>query len=471
MPKGTLTYTGNQPGVFTEDPDGVLEAPDEQRKLARAVGECFSAYRNAAKKLREGKYAHAAHLLPTHLRGGVRIFIACCEGGIVVRYERGEDKVTAGWSPQTLDDILTNQSQKVIKLHQSRDFSREIGDEGLKFDLNVQERATGKTRPLSSIRMRFDAVMELPPELPKPPHKPFCLASVRNQFEFALHLEELSEGGRAPRQVLLTTTLRAPVGWECIEIYPGTDASPWVPANAEMWAETDLLAAIVTSQMREAQLESLDPTRTARELLSTKLTAFRDLLDSNPDREEVLQTFLKENPELLCPVHTKMWPKLALGANETDFVFQEAWGEYLLVEIERSTLPLFTAKGQKRAELVHAEQQITDWVRYISDNVRTVRDELGLKGITASPKTLIVMGRDSMLSERDRQSLATFRGTTPRMEIRTYDDVYKNARAAVENVLGPIWNQVGGTRIYYVRDPEDVARAFGGRQATGLIGP
>lgn len=76
------------------------------------------------------------------------------------------------------------------------------------------------------------------------------------------------------------------------------------------------------------------------------LKKYNDLLDSNPEREEILQAFLKENPLLLCPAQVRAWPKLALGAWETDFVFQEAAGDYLLVELERSTRRLSIADGR-----------------------------------------------------------------------------------------------------------------------------
>jgi hypothetical protein len=63
-----------------------------------------------------------------------------------------------------------------------------------------------------------------------------------------------------------------------------------------------------------------------------------------------------------------MWPKLQLGATVTDFVFRDANHEYLLVELERSTLKLFRRDGHATSELTHAQGQIVDWKRYLEDN-------------------------------------------------------------------------------------------------------
>ena len=61
--------------------------------------------------------------------------------------------------------------------------------------------------------------------------------------------------------------------------------------------------------------------------LVRELERYKELLESNPEREEVLQGFMQDKPELLCPTHVKVWPKLALGARKTDFVFREASGD------------------------------------------------------------------------------------------------------------------------------------------------
>lgn len=239
-----------------------------------------------------------------------------------------------------------------------------------------------------------------------------------------------------------------PVGWECIEIFPTTDLSFWKPEYAISWAENDLLASAVTYQLRESHFDSLDPKAVARRKFLKLLDDFKNLLDSNPDREEILQRFLKEQPVLLCPTYTKYWPKLSLGARDTDFVFRDALGDYLLVELEKSTYSLFNKNGDIGRYLKHAQDQILDWKRYIADNLHTVRTELQLTGISSSPRSLVVIGRAKSLVHSNRQKLQTIENDSPRNKIMTYDDLYDNAKAVFENLFGPLWVEVGNTRIY-----------------------
>ena len=144
-----------------------------------------------------------------------------------------------------------------------------------------------------------------------------------------------------------------------------------------------------------------------------------------------------------------MWAKLQLGATVTDFVFCDAGQEYILVELEPSTLRLFRNDGHPTARLTHAHGQIHDWKRYLEDNLPTVQRELGLAGITPSPNGLIVMGRSQSLLPENRRKLQTMTSESPRLRIMTYDDVYENAKAVFENLLGPIWDAGGNTQIYY----------------------
>ena len=225
--------------------------------------------------------------------------------------------------------------------------------------------------------------------------------------------------------------------------------APWNADFAPLWAERDVLGAALIAHTKEAQLSNLDPRASARRQYASLLAQFKSLLDSNPDREQVLQEFLQANPMLLCPTHVRMWPKLPLGATITDFVFRDANHEYLLVEIERSTLQLFRQDGHATADLTHAHGQIVDWKRYLEDNLQTVQRELGLAGITPNPNGLLVIGRSCFLLPRDRRKLQTMASESSKLRVMTYDDVYENAKAVFENLLGPMWDTGGTTQIYY----------------------
>jgi len=207
---------------------------------------------------------------------------------------------------------------------------------------------------------------------------------------------------------------------------------------------------MVINQFEESHYQSLDPKATARQSLAKILKDYKGLLDSNPDREEVLQCFLRDNPLLLCPTSTKKWPKLSLGAYVTDFVLREAAGDYLLVELERPDHRLFIKNGDTWRKLNHAKGQILDWKRYIEDNLSTVQTELGLTGISANPNSLVVIGRSHSLSRENRRKLVSIENQCPKVKIMTYDDVYENSKAVIENLLGPLWDVGGNTQIYYL---------------------
>jgi len=181
---------------------------------------------------------------------------------------------------------------------------------------------------------------------------------------------------------------------------------------------------------------------------------FKEILDSNPP-EEILQIFLKDNSALLCPTHTKVCPKLALGNRKTDFVFREAAGDYLLVELEQSSHRLFLKDGHQSRQLSHARGQIIDWKRYLEDNLSTGQHEVGLANISSNPKGLIVIGRSQSLSVEDRRKLTSIENDSPKLKIMTYDDVYENAKAVIENLLGTLWFGNSSTQIYYLKDGQE----------------
>lgn len=290
------------------------------------------------------------------------------------------------------------------------------------------------------------------PQAPNPPGaKPFCLLSVRNQLQLELHGFLLGNKEKAEQEQPFTahSTIRLVAGWECIEVFPGLDLNAWNVDSAPLWAERDVLGAVLIAQTATARLSNLDPRASTRRLYASLLGEFKALLDSNPEREQALQTFLQEHPVLLCPTHVQMWPKLAFGATVTDFVFRDATHEYLLVELERSTLQLFRQDGHPSADLTHAQGQIVDWKRYLEDNLHTAQRELGLVGISTNPGGLLVIGRSHSLLPKDRRKLQTMMNESPKLRIVTYDDVYENAKAVFENLLGPIWDTGGATQIYY----------------------
>ena len=72
------------------------------------------------------------------------------------------------------------------------------------------------------------------------------------------------------------------------------------------------------------------------------------------------------------------------------------------MEIEASTHKLYTKKGNPSAPLVHAEQQVDDWLSWLEEHSDSARDHLpGLN----NPRGFVVIGRRSSLSGEDAEKL------------------------------------------------------------------
>ena len=48
------------------------------------------------------------------------------------------------------------------------------------------------------------------------------------------------------------------------------------------------------------------------------------------------------------------------------------------------------------------------------------------------------------------QHLQTLENDSPKNKIMTYDDLYENTKAIIENLFGPLWVGAGNTQIYAI---------------------
>jgi hypothetical protein len=105
-----------------------------------------------------------------------------------------------------------------------------------------------------------------------------------------------------------------------------------------------------------------------------------------------------------------------------------------LVEIEASTHKLFTQTGNPSSPLVHAEQQVIDWLDWIEKNHPYA--EANLPGLI-SPVGFVVIGRSSTLDtgavEKLRRRNQLFRG---QIQVLTYDDLLSKANALLDRLEG-----------------------------------
>jgi len=447
-------FQGDRPMELHPSAASASKPTKTQRDAVHQVGQTVRAYLKETEALLQGQYSGIKDWAPNHLSNPGNVLVVVNPDGVVIRFEgrTAENRVVAGWMAEPLAEVVSTLSQRLIHCYEDRNFTSTVLTTGMEIRLGIADATTGEERDFASARIGFDAVIERPERMPAPPHKPFCLLSVRNSFEIGLQgilLENQSDSVPEGREFLVRSMMRLPVGWECIEVYPFLDIKHWNPRWAAVWAENDILASVVAHQQRENYFVSLDPNAAARRRLGAVLENYRKLLESGPN-EEALQRFLRDQPALLCPSHVRAWPKLDLGARQTDFVFRKAAGDYLLVELEKPSHRLFIKSGDSSQQLNHAVGQILDWKRYLEDNLATVQRELGLTSISANPSGLIVIGRSESLTPEHRRKLVAIENQSPKIRIMTYDDVYDDAKAVIENLLGPIWEVVGNTEIYYL---------------------
>jgi hypothetical protein len=186
--------------------------------------------------------------------------------------------------------------------------------------------------------------------------------------------------------------------------------------------------------MRRAVQQEFEHLTEAERILKGLRSAIAELEDCLKDEgrnEGALQKALTLNPILFGAQYIRILPKHTLGSEfEMDYALERTSGDVDLVEIEASNLPLFTKNGNPTKYLIHAEQQILDWLHWIERNHAYVREKL--TGIL-KPIGYVVIGRKKNMSESDsgrlQQRNVLFRGS---IEILTYDDLLTKSK----NLLG-----------------------------------
>lgn len=457
---GIMKFTPGKPMEFSSVTDAQPSISEENKSLMNIVGESIKAYLDNVKKLLDSKYSNIKDYVPNHLREPGQVICCCCPNGIVIRYDVKTDKKPifgVAWLDGNLEEIVPKISESVIFCHENKNFKSLIPDKGIEITLFTYNPINAEQKVLIRFKFGYDVVIERKSENTNQLlSKPLCFIGARNSFELMLQgvmgkeNQSYDQAMKEGKGFLIRNIMRLPVGWEYIEVFPYSDINLWKPEYTHIWAENDILASVTSMQFRELQFNSLDPNASARAHFAKLLSKYKQLLDSNPEREEILQSYLEENPALLYPSATKVLPKLLIGKNVTDFVLQEATGDYVLVEIEPSTDPLFVKSGDTSSQLNHAQNQIVDWRRYIEDNLHTVQKELNLPGISAMPRGLIVIGRSSSLNEENKRKLISIENASPKTKIMTYDDIFENTKAIIENLLGPLWLGLGNTQVYYL---------------------
>lgn len=166
--------------------------------------------------------------------------------------------------------------------------------------------------------------------------------------------------------------------------------------------------------------------------LSDRLINQYRVLLSSPHREEIYQTFLMSNPIFLDPLASRLFSKHKLGSEFiTDYVLERLTGDYLAVEIEKPSDPIFTQANDFSAQFTHAFGQVLDFIEWIEQNIAYAQKKL--PGI-ASPRGLLVIGMRASLTPTQTDKLRRFCKNSSSVNVLTFDDLLSNAESLQRNI-------------------------------------
>ena len=454
--QGQLVVGAGQKLQFVEAAEPTEASGGSTSSVSLAILNTLVAYKRAARELLDGRLAGIRPLAPAHLREPCSVTILRCVDATLVRYDlvtKDEAKARVAELDRRVAEVAPWLSDQVI--HFPDDPATYVPPAAGPEVVFQKTDATGGFEEVMRIRPLICATTKLPADvlMPKPPSRPTPLIAIQNTFDIQVGGRVVPSDappdalGPGAEQFIAHGRIKLGVGWETIEIFPPFPEEHWNPEYAAVWAELDILAAVVQHNLVASALGAIDPRGATRKLYAALLDEFEALLTG---AEEPVHQFLKEHPQLLCPTSERVWSKLAFGDRVSDFVFREPTNDYLLVEIEAPIRELFRKDGQQRQELTHALNQVADWVQYIADNKQKAEEELGLTGISTNPRSLIVIGRSASLTEEDRRKLVTLQASQyGKLRVLTYDDLLASARANLERLLGPLGLVGQNAELYY----------------------
>jgi hypothetical protein len=184
--------------------------------------------------------------------------------------------------------------------------------------------------------------------------------------------------------------------------------------------------------------------------ITTKdIVSFKRLL-ARARRESTVQKYLERHPIVLIQHFSGghgRWviPQKRLGSEHiTDFLVGSSSSighEWLAVELESPSAPLFTKQGDPSKTLNHAIRQISDWRGWLKSNKDYAsrdrdQDGLGLTDIDSDVPGLILIGRRRNLDDHTR-SLRRELGTRLAIQIHTYDWLLDTAGNRVTDLWHP----------------------------------
>ena len=146
------------------------------------------------------------------------------------------------------------------------------------------------------------------------------------------------------------------------------------------------------------------------------------MLKDPTTKEKQLHEFLLSYPSILDPYGSCIMSEVRLeNKYRIDLVIQYKLEEkqLLLIELERASLSIFTKKGRLRASVIHAVQQVEDWIRWWRENPNSI--PRAFDG-SIPPQGLVVIGRAMNLDDESKRRLNHL-NYNRLVKIITYDEL------------------------------------------------
>ena len=428
------------------------EIPSERMAVVKNVVAAIESYRSEITQLLAANN-DLSDSLPNYLTNPGLIVATCTDEGVIVRYDKQPiDQVVGAWSETSLIKLVSFLSENYVHCIEP---GTQLDPESpkLKIILSTLD-SVGQSKTV--VEFHTALTLELPLRTkPTMMNRPNRVLRVTDIMYMELHGVEVDTDSREEdwdkgQHFIAKTPIFLPLNWNNFEIYMPFVKEEWDIALAPQWASQEISLVLTLQNLEAAKYNSIDPLYEARKHFIRLLSDFDDILN-NAETEEQVQVFLTSHPELIDHAYRKVWPKLPLGKYVTDYVFEDASGRYLLVELEHPSKRLFIKNGSQSAALTQSIGQTLDWIRFIQDNLDYCRRELGLTKIDSGPERMVVIGRSRDLTEEHHRILETINRESPNLKIVTYDHLRDQAAQAFENIVGPLGlaDQPGDTEIYY----------------------
>ncbi|EMX5476366.1 DUF4263 domain-containing protein [Pseudomonas aeruginosa] len=185
-------------------------------------------------------------------------------------------------------------------------------------------------------------------------------------------------------------------------------------------------------ELLKKKLQSLRPSFLPAAKMERSFIELCWLLNRVKTRERDLHRFLKENYQILDSHLAAIFSEVPIGKYRADLVLQyhQSDKRVVLVELEPHDKKIFTKKNRLRHQVIHALQQVEDWIQEIHRGVPNIPG--WLQG-SYTAEGMIVIGRSKDLTEEQRETLA-LKNAKSSIKILTYDDLLERLSRLIKTL-------------------------------------